>query len=99
MLAHPSDLRHFVVYEDSGPALVYDFFHPLEAFLLKGGISYRQDFIQDDDFRVKTRCNRKRQSDVHPIRIVLNRNVDEFFQSRKVDDLIEPVADFLFGKS
>ena len=57
----------------------------------------RQHLVDDEDFRLEVRRDRKRQPHVHAARIVLHRRVDELFELREGDDGVE-LADDLGAK-
>ena len=98
-LAHPAEVSHLVIYHDHGMALFEDRFYPLKAFLFECSVSYRNDFIQNYDFRVEIRSYGKGQTDVHPAGIVFNRYIDEFFQPGEINDLVELLADLFLGET
>src|ERR1700758_4841088 len=98
-LAQPAEVSHLVIYHDHGMALFEDRFYPLKAFLFERSVSYRNDFIQNDNFWVEIRRYRKGQTDVHPAGIVFNRYIDEFLQPGEINDLVELLADLFLGET
>src|ERR1700758_2498133 len=98
-MAHPAEVSHLVIYYDHGMALFEDRFYPLKAFLFERRVPHRNDFIQNDDFRVEIRRHGKSQADVHPAGIVFNRYIDKFFQPGEINDLVELLADLFLGET
>ncbi len=79
--------------QDCPPALG-DVVHLTEALLLEVGIADREHFVDDQDFRLEVRCDRKRQADIHARAVSLHRRVEEFFALAERDDFVEFSRDF-----
>ena len=79
--------------EEHGAALLGDVSHLAEALPLEIGIADREDLVDEEDLRLEMRGDGERESEVHPARVALDRSIDELFDLRKGDDLVEFPAD------
>ena len=69
-------------------------FHLGQAFLLKARIADGQGFVDDEDFGFEMSGDREGQTHVHAARIMLDRGIQKLADFGKLDDGIEPIADF-----
>jgi hypothetical protein len=58
-LAHSSHISHSMTDQDCSVSFVDNFLHPIEALFLKDGVSYREDFVEYDNFRIQVRRHRE----------------------------------------
>ena len=68
--------------------------HFPHAFLLKGGVSNSQNFIHDQDFRLKMGRHGKSQPNIHSAGITFDGGVEEFFDFGKRDNFVELASNF-----
>ena len=61
---------------------------------MKFGVTHGQYFIHDEDFRFQVGCYGKGKADIHTRRVALDRSVQKFFHTGKINDLIKFASDF-----
>ena len=74
--------------EHDGLALLQEPLDRVDAALLEIGIADGEDLVEEQDIRREICRNRKPQPHVHAGGVVLDRNVDEVFESRIAHDVV-----------
>src|ERR1700730_481778 len=69
--------------------------HLAQAFFLKSNITNSQNFIDNENFRLKMRSDRKYHPNLHTAGIALDGSIQKFTDTRKISDLFKFVIDFL----
>src|SRR5262245_37246221 len=82
--------------KQNGSPFLRDTFHLSEAAFLKSRITHRKDLVNNQDFRFQVSCHRESQTHIHAAGVALDRCVDEFFELRESDYLIELFVDLAF---
>src|SRR6056297_1304885 len=72
-----------------------DVLHFAEAPFLKFNVTYREDFIDNQDLRTEMSSDSKTEADGHPGGVTLYRRIDKSFHSRKLNDLIKTFGHLL----
>ena len=80
LIADFLDLLKTMGYKKDRCPMIPHVLDPRLTFFLKMKISYRKDFINDQDVRRTDRCDRKRKSGNHSRRKILDRNIHKLRQ-------------------
>src|SRR5262249_31225566 len=92
--AKGSERRLIVADEQDCPPLLRNFRNLAETFPLEFDIPYGQHFVDHQYLRLKMRCYRERETEIHPAAITFDRRIDEAFQARESNDFIELSSNF-----
>src|SRR5713226_5682063 len=96
-MAEAANLIELMADEDNRAAAAGHVAHFAEALFLEVDVADGEDFIHEENFRLKVRRDGKRQADVHAGGVVLHGGIDEFFQLRERHDFIEFALDLRFA--
>ena len=83
------DRLQLVADEQDGAAVAADVAHLPEALALERRVADGEHFVDHQDLGFKMRRHRKRQPHVHAGAVALDRRVEEAFDLREGDDLVE----------
>ena len=72
-----------------------DVFHLADSFLLELGIADSEDFVHDEDLRIKKRGYGEAQTDSHTGGVTFDRGVDITFTAGEIDDLVQLGLDLI----
>src|ERR1043166_9688748 len=79
---------HAMAHKQDGSARLADFPHSADALLLEFEVTYGQNLVHDQDFRLQVSGNREGEAQVHTAGIALHRRIYELAYTREIHDLI-----------
>jgi hypothetical protein len=75
--------------QDHGSTFAGDLAHLAETLLLERRVSDSEYLVDQQDVRVEVRGDREREAEAHSAGVPLHRRLDELFELRECDDLVE----------
>ena len=85
--------------EDDGLPEPLELVDLVEAFGNEGGVAHREDLVDQEDVRVDVDGDGEAEAHKHPGGVGLHGLIDEVFQLREADDLVETRGDLLLGQT
>jgi len=86
-----------MTHKQHGPAFLSHITHFPQTFLLKFGITYGEDLIDDEYLRLQMGGDGEGEADIHAAGVAFYRGIEVSFHLGKSDDFIEFLLDFRPG--
>src|SRR5215469_1689452 len=87
--ANGLDQPHVMCDQYDSHAARIQFAHLVSRFLPEPRIAHCQNFVYQENFRLKEGGHRESKTNIHSTRVVLDRGIEEFLDFGKRNDLIE----------
>ena len=84
----PVDRGQIMRNENDGPSVAPQRGDAIEALGLKGYVTHRKNFVEQNDVRLKVRGNGEAESHIHSRGIAFHRHIDVFFEPGELDDAV-----------
>jgi len=83
--------------KNNGPSRLGDLLHPPEATLLKREIPHRENFVNDQDFRLQKGGDGEAEAHAHPAAVAFDRCIQKLLHPGKINDLVKLAEHFGAG--